>query len=199
MANTHIDILRHGLPEGGHRYRGNGRDDPLSDTGWRQMWAAVGDDTPWDAVVSSPMARCLPFAEKIAQRGDLPVIVDERLREVGFGAWEGKTGDQIRAEDPQAIRQFYADPESARPAAAEPLAAFRQRVAAAIEDAFQKYTGRHVLVVSHAGVIRATVSWLMDAPLKNLYRMDIPNAAILRLRSDPERPPMMVFQGPTLE
>ncbi len=199
MANTQIDILRHGLPEGGHRYRGDGLDDPLSDIGWRQMWAAVGDDTPWDAVVSSPMARCHPFAEQIAQRGGLPLTVDKRLREVGFGAWEGKTGDQIRAADPLAMQRFYADPETARPAGAEPLSAFRQRVAAALEEVFLQYAGRHVLIVSHAGVMRATISWLMGAPLKNLYRMDIPNAAILRLRSDKERPPMMVFQGPTLE
>lgn len=199
MPNTHIDILRHGLPEGGHRYRGHGIDDPLSETGWRQMRAAVGDALPWQQVISSPMARCLPFAREVADRGNIPIRVDDRLREVGFGAWEGKTGDQIRSEDPSAIQRFYADPEIARPANAEPLADFRQRVADAIEDALEKHAGQRILMVAHAGIMRAAISWVTDSPLKNVYRVHIPNAAILRLRTDPERPPMMVLDGPQVD
>jgi len=37
---TTIDLLRHGEPEGGVRYRGDGVDDPLSARAWKQMWAA---------------------------------------------------------------------------------------------------------------------------------------------------------------
>ena len=37
---TLIDMIRHGEPVGGRRYRGQ-IDDPLSEKGWRQMWAAV--------------------------------------------------------------------------------------------------------------------------------------------------------------
>ncbi|MEK6748901.1 MAG: histidine phosphatase family protein, partial [Pseudomonadota bacterium] len=38
---TVVDMIRHGEPVGGKRYRGH-RDDPLSDIGWRQMREAVG-------------------------------------------------------------------------------------------------------------------------------------------------------------
>ena len=47
MQNIIIDLIRHGEPQGGPRYRGDGIDDPLSDKGWRQMWDAVGEDAPW--------------------------------------------------------------------------------------------------------------------------------------------------------
>ena len=39
---TTIDLIRHGEPVGGRKYRGQ-TDDPLSEKGWAQMWAAVGD------------------------------------------------------------------------------------------------------------------------------------------------------------
>ena len=51
--STVIDLLRHGEPLGGRRYRGQ-RDDPLSEQGWRQMRASVGGYREWQAVVSSP-------------------------------------------------------------------------------------------------------------------------------------------------
>jgi len=198
MQITRIDILRHGEPEGGRRYRGHGIDDPLSALGWRQMWAAVGEDWPWEVVYSSPMARCRPFAEELASRTGAPVTVDERLKEVGFGAWEGKTGAEIRTFDPDEIRRFYADPVANRPAGAEPLDSFRARVGGAIADILEQQVGRRVLVVAHAGVMRATVSWLLQAPLQAMYRLDIPNAAILHIRSDHERPPMISLRGPEL-
>ena len=199
MPETTIDILRHGRPRGGTRYRGHGIDDPLSETGSRQMWAAVGDRWPWQHIITSPMARCLAFAEALAGKADLPVTVDARLREVGFGSWEGHTGDEIRARDPDAIRRFYADPVAARPEGAEPLDEFRQRVSDAIQHIMDTHTGEQVLVVAHAGVMRATISWLLDAPLQAMYRVDIPNAAFLHVRTGKERPPMMVFRGPALE
>lgn len=195
---TRIDILRHGEPEGGRRYRGHCIDDPLSELGWRQMWAAVGHERPWNLVVSSPMQRCRPFAEALAASCSLSVTIDSRLKEVGFGAWEGRTAAALRAEDPDTIRRFYADPVGSRPPGAEPLDLFRQRVSAALQEILDTHAGRHILVVAHAGVMRAALSWLFDAPLANMYRADIPNAAFLRIRTDGERPPMMVFDGPAI-
>jgi alpha-ribazole phosphatase/probable phosphoglycerate mutase len=198
MSSTRIDILRHGMPEGGRRYRGHGVDDPLSELGWRQMWAAVGDAKPWDVIVSSPMARCRPFAEALAARSGLAVTVDERLKEVGFGDWEGRTADEVRAADPHAIRRFYEDPVGARPGGAEPLDRFNARVREALQEILAIHDGRRVLVVAHAGVMRAVVSWMLDVPLARMYRMDIANAALLRIRTKSERPPQIVFSGPML-
>ena len=59
---TLIDLVRHGEPVGGIRYRGQ-MDDPLSHTGWQEMRKAIGRETPWDAIISSPLLRCRAFAE----------------------------------------------------------------------------------------------------------------------------------------
>ena len=91
---TTVDLLRHGEPVGGSRYRGQ-TDDPLSDKGWTQMRTAVGDAHPWDHIVSSPLCRCSDFARELVARHALPLTLDPRLMELGFGAWEGRTADAM--------------------------------------------------------------------------------------------------------
>jgi alpha-ribazole phosphatase/probable phosphoglycerate mutase len=188
---TLIDLIRHGEPEGGKRYRGQ-IDDPLSETGWQQMWDAVGEQAPWQQIVTSPLSRCYAFATALAERHALPLAVDARLMEIGFGAWEGRTAEQLRAEDPEQIARFYHDPIHARPAGAEPLEAFRARVAEGFHALSNTYAGQRVLVVCHAGVMRAVVAQVLNAPLEAIYRIDVAYAAITRIRLDGERPPMLV-------
>jgi len=64
---TQIDLLRHGEPVGGRRYRGQ-TDDPLSEKGWQQMRAAVLDVQGWDVIYSSPLRRCAEFAQELSRR-----------------------------------------------------------------------------------------------------------------------------------
>ena len=181
---TIIDLIRHGEPVGGSgRYRGQ-IDDPLSEKGWRQMREAVADHCPWQAIVSSPLSRCAAFAAELGQRHDLPVSFDERLMEIGFGEWEGKTKDEISAHDPQALQNFYNDPIGFCPPGAEALADFEQRVTAAWQDLLQDCAGKHVLVVVHAGVIRMLVRHVLAAPLDSMFRIGVPNAGISRFRVD---------------
>ena len=71
---TVIDLLRHGEPVGGRRYRGQ-QDDPLSDTGWAQMRTSCAEQS-WDAVVSSPLQRCARFAEELVAGAETPLVVD---------------------------------------------------------------------------------------------------------------------------
>ena len=135
---TTIDLLRHGKPEGGRRYRGQ-IDDPLSPEGWREMWASVdGSAGSWQHIISSPLIRCYAFALALGHKLEVPVTRDQRLREVGFGAWEGHTADELRAQDPQIIARFYHDPVTNRPAGAEPLQEFRDRVSAALQDILEQ-------------------------------------------------------------
>ncbi|MDJ0834813.1 MAG: alpha-ribazole phosphatase family protein [Gammaproteobacteria bacterium] len=175
-----IEFIRHGLPEGGNRYRGSAIDDPLSELGWQQMWQAMGEDKQWDLVVSSPLKRCRAFAEEFAQRHDLEWRIEQDLTEVGFGAWEGKTKQQLMAEDKQAFERFYQDPVHYRPQDAEPLADLIQRVGHVFDQLCSEQADKRTLVVAHAGVMRAAICHVLDLPLASMYRITIDNAARLR-------------------
>ena len=182
---TIIDFIRHGEPVGGSKYRGQ-IDDPLSEKGWGQMRGAVEGHCPWHSVVSSPLSRCSAFAHEVAQQHELPIALDERLKEIGFGEWEGKTKEQISAEAPQALHNFYNDPITHRPPGAETLADFNNRIADAWNTLVDEYCGQHVLAVAHAGVIRMTMLHVLDMPLNSMFRINVPNAGITRYRIDGE-------------
>lgn len=193
---TLIDLIRHGEPEGGRRYRGGRMDDPLSEKGWAQMRQAVGESHPWQQVVTSPMLRCAEFAREVSDRWRIPLSVEERFREVGFGAWEGKTSKEINQDDPLRIHRFRLEPERLRPEGAEPLDAFAGRVGGAWEELVRRHEGLHVLVVAHAGVIRMILSWVLGIPLGNLYRIQVGNAAVSRIKIEgrgAERLPLLEF------
>jgi broad specificity phosphatase PhoE len=190
---TLVDLIRHGTPEGGNRYRGHNIDDPLSEKGWQQMWSAVSGYPPWDMIVSSPLQRCLAFATAYAEKYRLNVRVDDRLKEIGFGSWEGYSSEQILEKDPEAIRNFYHDPVTNRPEGAEELAVFQRRVGAAIESIFDTHKDQRILVVAHAGVMRAAVTATLKAPEASMYRISIGNASIIRIKHDGIRPPTVTL------
>lgn len=190
---TTLDMMRHGEPVGGRKYRGQ-VDDPLSEKGWTQMHAAVGEALPWTRIVSSPLVRCRAFAETLSESHGLPLALDDRLKEVGFGIWEGKTAAEIEADAPGTLARFKADPVNARPAGAEPLAEFHARVSAALDDIVEQHDGQHVLLVGHAGVMRMALAWALRIPLEHAYRIEVATASITRLRFDDGRA-SLIFHG----
>ena len=179
---TLIDLIRHGEPVGGRAYRGHNIDDALSEKGWQQMWDAVGEHRPWDKIITSPLSRCHSFASALAEDMDINFSIENNLKEVGFGSWEGQTPDQIKNNNPEEYNKFYADPVNNRPAGAEPLDAFCSRVVQAYLHSVSEHRGKHILLVAHAGVIRAILAHTMHCAPIGLYKIKVANAGISRIR-----------------
>jgi broad specificity phosphatase PhoE len=181
---TLLDYLRHGEPVGGSRFRGNGVDDPLSEKGWRQMRETAAAIGGWQRIVSSPMRRCIEFARWLSDEHGLPLDVQHDLREVGFGDWEGTARRELKKQRRAEFDAFYRDPVNNRPAGAEPLDAFRTRISSVFEHLIATYAGEHLLVVAHAGVIRATFGHVTQAPPVSWYHTCVGNAAVTRFSSN---------------
>ena len=197
---TLLDYLRHGQPEGGQRFRGNGIDDALSELGWRQMHDTAATVTGWQRIVSSPMQRCVAFAESLAEERQLPLEIIDDLREVGFGAWEGELRARLKQERAAEYRAFYDDPVGNRPAGAEPLDELGARVGRVFEALAERHAGQHLLVVAHAGVIRATLGHVTRMPAASWDRVLVDNAAITRFRIEDARAQLVAHNWrPTLQ
>ena len=181
---TIIDLIRHGEPEGGRAFRGHSIDDPLSENGWQQMWDAVGEDLPWDQIITSPLERCQAFAEALMDVYKIPCETEDNFKEVGFGSWEGRTPDQIKEDNLQEYEKFYLDPVNKRPKGAEDLNKFIKRVKTAYENTIDKHQGKHILIVAHAGVNRAIIANALHTAPIGLYRIKVNNAGISRLKHD---------------
>jgi probable phosphoglycerate mutase len=181
---TIIDLIRHGEPVGGRAYRGHNINDPLTEKGWQQMWDAVGEEAPWDQIVTSPLERCQAFAEALMDVYNIPCETEENFKEVGFGNWEGRTPDEIKADNLKEYEDFYHDPVNCRPPGAENLNSFFERVSNAYQQTVEKFAGKHILIVAHAGVNRAIIAHALHTAPIGLYRIKVNNAGLSRLQHD---------------
>ena len=179
---TQIDLLRHGEPVGGRRYRGQS-DDPLSEKGWRQMRTALaGMSQDWHVIYGSPLQRCAAFAQEVAAQLSIPLKTDPRLKEIGFGNWEGRTPDEINQDDARTLTCFWLDPVGNRPQGAETIASFHARVQAVWNDICTSERGRRVLIVGHAGITRMIMSLVLGSPPQHMFRIQVGNAGLTRIR-----------------
>ena len=193
---TNIDVIRHGEPEGGRRYRGYGVDDPLTELGWQQMWSAVPEQAPWQHIISSPLSRCTDFSYALAKKLNIKVTIKDDIKEIGFGDWEGKTPEEIIESDAEAINHFYADPVHNRPNGAEPLDDFSNRVWRTYENIASEFENQHVLIVAHAGVARAITANILGMSLDDVYsRLRIEYAAIIKSVIEEGKPPKLVIEA----
>ena len=128
--------------------------------GWTDLAADLSDLAalarleamlPQDApVISSDLVRAVGTAEALA--GTRPRLApDPDLREIGFGAWENRSHDDVSAEDPVTARQFWEYPGTVCPPGGESWDRLRERVDAAADRLAA--LGRDVIVVAHFGPI----------------------------------------------
>ena len=194
---TIIDLLRHGDVEGGRKYRGQ-LDDPLSKLGWEQLRTATNKKQNWQHIITSPLERCSAFASELAQIHSIPLQTKGEFKEVSFGLWEGKTADELLETEPEKIKKYWSDPINITPSQGENLLHFEKRVMDGWENMLKDFQGKHVLVISHAGVMRIILCRILGMPLTELFKLDIGLAKASRIQIehiDDESWPRLIFHG----
>ncbi|OFZ68328.1 MAG: hypothetical protein A2Z01_00900 [Betaproteobacteria bacterium RBG_16_58_11] len=194
---TLVTVMRHGAVEGPVNVLRGSSDTPLSDVGWQQMRAAFAAlDTPVTAIASSPLARCSAFAQALAAQQALPLNLHHDLREIDFGDWENLTPDAAQAASPELFAKFQTSPEGTSPPDGEPFDAFKQRVLAAFVACLAQSRGGHLLMLTHAGVMRVLLTDKMNLPWATTYRIAIPPAGGFRLSCLAGHPPYLLNLNP---
>ncbi len=194
---TIIDLLRHGDVEGGRKYRGQ-LDDPLSKLGWEQLRSITKTKQNWQHIVTSPLKRCSEFASELAQTHSLPLQTKDEFKEVSFGLWEGKTADELLNLDSDAIKAYWNDPINKTPPQGENLLDFEKRVIAGWRKLITEFQGKHIIMISHAGVIRLILCHILGMPLTELFKLDVGLAKASRIQIehiDGENWPRLIFHG----
>ncbi len=179
--STVVDLLRHGECEGGAIFRGS-LDVALAEHGRARMQAQADTQPDWQHIIASPLRRCRFFADQLAAARGLAIDIDDRLRETHFGRWEGRSVADVWADDASAAQAWFNDPERNGPPGGEPLTDLRSRARAAFNDAVNTHAGRHVLLVTHGGLMRALLADLLDMPGAAMHRIEVPYACLTRLR-----------------
>ncbi|MDJ0388968.1 histidine phosphatase family protein [Roseomonas sp. E05] len=115
--------------------------------------AALGG-FPAARLISSPARRCRALAEAIGAARSLPVVLDARLRELDFGAWEGLAWETVPRA---ALDAWAADPWGFAPPEGESGAALVARVRAVHAE-----IGTGTVVVAHGGPLKVLAALLEE-------------------------------------
>lgn len=156
-------LARHGETAWNLEQRWQGQTDvDLNDAGraQAQLLGARLAERRIRCVVASDLARARETAEIVAQRlGIDEVLLDQGLRERGYGIFEGLTRKECEAQHPEEWARYMADHRHT-PTRAELDGAVAARMQAAVARAGARADGAGgaVLVVSHGGSIRALIA-----------------------------------------
>jgi broad specificity phosphatase PhoE len=180
---TTLLLVRHGETDWNRvgRWQG-GSDTELNDLG-REQARALADqlDGDIDVVYSSDLARARETAEIVAAKLGLEVRLDPRLRERGFGGWEGLTTPEIEDRFGDAHRRWLAG-EGAGADDAERFEDFSARVNQFLADVVRLHPDDEVLVISHGGSIRVIHALAAGLDYVRDHRLipGVPNCALAR-------------------
>jgi len=152
-----VRLVRHCEPAG----RG---DVGLSDAGREHAHELAARVGPVESLWTSPLLRA---RETAAALGSQP-RVDDDLREIDFGDFEGRAFDEIAASDPELYRSWMEAPTRVRFPGGECWPELKERVLRSLE----RIEGDAV-VVTHAGVIRAALSEWLGIPDEAIFRIGL--------------------------
>lgn len=125
---------------------------------------------------SSPAARCRALAAEFAEH----VALDERLREMHFGAWENRLWADL---PPAETEPWMVDYVNLAPPEGETFGALQRRAAAFLAGLAAAAAGQGpVLVFTHGGTIRALLCHCLGVPLRNAFQLRIDYASITKIQ-----------------
>lgn len=168
MTAGRVLLWRHGRTAANAGARLQGQIDiPLDDVGrWQARTATAALLARYEptVIVSSDLSRARATAENLARATGLPITLDPRLRERGFGQWEGMSGTEIEQRWPGAFAAWRlgGDPSGV---GAETRAAVAARLYGAVsEHAAARGPDDTLVVVSHGAAIALAVGAMLGQP-----------------------------------
>jgi probable phosphoglycerate mutase len=124
-----------------------------------------------DVLIASPLKRTTQTAEAISRTTGLEINFDESWYELSFGDWDGKSIEEVKAEDPDAY-QAWLNSTAYAPGGGESYDEASVRIEEALEKLVAEYPGKKVIVVTHNGVIKTAIKLAMGAPAEAVFHVD---------------------------
>jgi broad specificity phosphatase PhoE len=97
--------------------------------------------------------------------------VDERLREIDFGEFEGLTYDDIAKRFPETYDRWMTAPTAVMFPGGESFSTMSARVREAIDHIRRTHRGETVVTVSHGGVNRIVLAAALDLDPRRIFRL----------------------------
>ena len=183
-----IVLVRHGATDWNLEHRCQGSSDrELSEVGLQQaeQISALLRSENLAAIYASDLKRARRTAELISQPHSLPVVIEDKIRELDHGKLEGLTFAEIRDNFGDFLIRWRNEPAELEVPGGERLADVAERAWQGLERIVERHShADNIVVVSHNFPIVGIVCRITGTHLNNYRNFHLDPCGISRLHCD---------------
>lgn len=168
-----IIMIRHGQTEDNIRKIFSRDSTELTQRGQEEMLEAKVSlqSFNYKNIYYSPLKRTVQSIKQL----DLEGVIEDRLREINFGDFTGKTFKEIGESHPEETKNWVEDSINYRVPGGESVVDVYKRVSSFLEELVE--SDEDVLLICHDCVIRLALCWVFGNP-DYFFRFKVDNASI---------------------
>lgn len=176
MTNLYFIRHAHTVLNGKMLFQGGQTDSDLDDVGRQQLYDSkegLNAILPKNyLLICSPLKRTRQTVDGLELNKD-NMILDNRIREIDFGQWEGRSLEDVTQEYPAEVNRYYENDPQVTPPDGESIGKVAQRMSDVISE-YSSSKFSDVVFVSHGNSISIGLSSLVNNEKFN-RTMSIPN------------------------
>lgn len=179
-------IMRHGKTDWNAKHKLQGRTDIFLNEDGRLMAEDAGQeyrDIHFDICYCSPLSRAKETAEILLKGRNVPIIIDERLMEMGFGKYEGTENSFQMPDCPINVlfknSERYITPVQGAESLDELFSRTGDFIKGIVEPELKQ--GKDILIVGHGVMNLSIVCQIKDIPIEKFWSTGIENCKLMRL------------------
>ena len=187
---TRFDLIRHGQTDWNREGRYQGQADiPLNIAGLEQA-RKLASSLPvngYTAIYTSDLIRARQTAQELANRLNIPIHIDARLREINQGSWQGRLLKDVEMELAHFFPNHWNDPVHARAPGGESVWEVAERMTQAVNEISHTHPGEHILLVGHGLALATIYCRACSIPLSEVYSHILDNTALISITWLPDQ------------
>lgn len=129
----------------------------------------------FEAVYSSPLHRCLHLATLLFSVQE--VNKDPKLMEINFGDWEMQAWTAIPKHEMNAWGEDFVN--RAAPHGESYIQLYERAIS--FFTTLQVHPDKNYAIVTHSGVLRSILAYLLEMPLRKSFDMELSYGAVIRI------------------
>ena len=141
-------------------------------------WGTLLADEEISVLFSADSPQCQQPAEVLAQQKELDLQLEPRLRDQHMGTWEGRSWDELVAEDSEAVKRFFEQFAEVVPPDGESLGQAIERILTWWNEQAPEGAGKTLAVVAPGSLISGFASAMLGMRLSRCLSLNLPHGGI---------------------
>lgn len=171
-----IYIIRHGETDWNTKRCLQGQSDIALNKVGREQAGTTGrilEKVPFDLIYSSPLDRAYETACLIRGHRNIQIMRHEKIKELGFGTYEGKNALELTADKTDPFHYFFSRPELYQaPKGGETLDSICKRTAAFLQEEIETKEKEYerIMIVGHGACNKALMCHIRNHGIAQFWQ-----------------------------